>query len=1045
MKVAFYYFVISLFLIQGINAQVLVKGVISDETGIPLPGASIVEKGTVNGVSSDFDGNYNIEVPKGSTLEFSFIGYGKQTFLVEESTSFDVTLLPDNELEEVVVVAFGKQTKETIVGSVAVISSESINKQSATTITQAIQGSIPGINIINPGGIPGTNPTIRIRGIGSINAEASPLIIVDGAPFNGNLNSIAQEQVASISILKDASSTSLYGSRGANGVIIISTKSGRKSTETSISLSSSYGSSSMATSMHRLLDINRYTEYFWEGYRNRELYENNNSPELAATLASNNLVSSLGYNPYGVDQPVNKQGDLVASPAWNTDWKKTIINENAYKVQHGVSVSGGGEKTSFYFGSNYLKEEGQVKTTYFERVATRLKVDTQVKEFIETGLNISYTSSKQNSPNQSGSAFSNSIQWIYSLPSYYPIYRRNNNGELITQNGKDFILDYGGNNLQTVNGVRPAFSGENAYGAIINNEILNRNNYISLNGYLKFELLKKLNFNSQFAYENATVDNFRFDNNQFGAAASVDGRVSQSRNFFTTINAIQTINYNNTLGAHTIKADAIFETYEFEENFMSARGTGFLPNISVLNGSTSPESVGGAINKERLLSMIYRINYGFKRKFILEASFRRDGSSKFSRETRWGSFFSTGASWVLSNESFIKNIDWINNLKVKASYGELGNNRGIGFFPYMQVFETGFSQLNKPGILSLEFVDPNLSWEKTALTNIGVEFSFFENRIKGSVEYYNKESIDLIYDQPLALSTGNESVKTNVGAVKNSGLEFSFNGNILSRANGTSQFKSGQSNFELNLGLNFSFDKNVITELTQKEFIDGNKKWQVGKSLYEFFMPKSAGVDFRDGYQMWFKDIVTDQGVRTGEQIKTKEYSEATRYYTGKSSIPSFVGGFSINSSFKNFDLSALFNFSFGSYIYDSVYASLMNGFETAGRQGHPDLEKRWQNPGDLTDVPLFLNGQNDFNSESTRFLFKNDYIRLRGLNIGYNLSQNLIGKLNLEKFRIFFQGDNIFTYQSHRGIDPEQALSGLTDNRSHQMKTYAFGINLQL
>ena len=347
MKVIVSFMITSILFLQGVISQVIIKGVISDEMGIPLPGASVVEKGTVNGVSSDFDGNYLIEVPKGSTLEFSFVGYGNETLLVSESTSFDVTLYPDNELEEVVVVAYGKQTKETIVGSVAVISSESLNKQSVTTITQAIQGSIPGINVINPGGIPGTNPTIRIRGIGSINAEASPLIIVDGAPFNGNLNSIAQEQVASISVLKDASSTSLYGSRGANGVVIISTKSGAKSTETSISLSSSYGNSSIASSMHRLLDINSYTKYFWEGYRNRELYENNNSADLASKLASENLVSSLGYNPYGIDQPVNEQGNLVATPAWNTDWKKTIINENAYKVQHGVSVSGGGNKTSF--------------------------------------------------------------------------------------------------------------------------------------------------------------------------------------------------------------------------------------------------------------------------------------------------------------------------------------------------------------------------------------------------------------------------------------------------------------------------------------------------------------------------------------------------------------------------------------------------------------------------------------------------------------------------------------------------------------------------
>ena len=284
------------------------------------------------------------------------------------------------------------------------------------------------------------------------------------------------------------------------------------------------------------------------------------------------------------------------------------------------------------------------------------------------------------------------------------------------------------------------------------------------------------------------------------------------------------------------------------------------------------------------------------------------------------------------------------------------------------------------------------------------------------------------------MSTGNESVKTNVGAIKNSGLEFSFESNILS-----------QDYFELNLGLNFSFDKNQITELTQDEFIDGNKKWQVGKSLFEFYMPKSAGVDFIDGYQMWYKDVVTDQGLRTGEQIKTKEYSEATRYYTGKSSIPAAVGGFSINSLYKNFDLSALFNFSFGSYVYDSVYANLMNGFETAASQGHPDLEKRWRKPGDITDIPLFMNGQNDFNSESTRFLFKNDYIRLRGLNIGYNFNQDWIYKLNLKKLRIFFQGDNIFTYQSHKGIDPEQALSGQTDNRSHQMKTYALGVNIQL
>ena len=1036
MKILIPFLILVFFCPYALMAQqnISVKGIISDEFGMPLPSATVIERGTVNGVSSDFDGNYSIEVPPGATLEFSFVGYEKQAVLLKENTQLDIALFPDNKLEEVVVVAFGKQAKETIVGSVAVISSKELQSQPATTITQAIQGSIPGINVVNSGGIPGTNPTIRIRGIGSINASAAPLIIVDGAPFNGDLNSIAQEQVASISVLKDASSTSLYGSRGANGVIIISTKSGSKSTETTIAISSSYGNSSMATPMHDLLDINRFTEYFWEASRNRELYENNNSPEVAASLASNNLVSLLGYNPYGIEEPVNSQGELIAIPAWNTDWKKVIINDKAYKKQHGLSVSGGSENTSFYFGSNYHKEQGQIKTTYFERFATRLKLDTQIKDFIKTGLNISYTTSKQNAPNQSGLAYSNAIQWIYSIPNYYPLYQRDSNGALIGENGEGLTLDYGGNNSQSINGVRPAFSGENAYGAIVNNEVLNNNNYVSLNGYIKIDFSKNLNFNSQFSYERATVDNFRFDNNQFGAAASVDGRVSQNRNFFTTINAIQTLNFKHSFGLHTFRADAIFETYEFEENIMGASGTGFLPNVNVLNGSTVPERVAGALNKERMLSAIGRLNYNFDRKYILETSFRRDGSTKFSIDTRWGTFYSVGGSWVVSREDFIRNINWIDSLKLKVSYGELGNNRGIGFFPYLQVFGTGYNQLKKPGVLSLEFVDPNLSWEKTALTNAGAEFSLFGNRLNGSIEYYTKESIDLIYDKPLALSTGNESVKTNVGAVKNSGLEFTFNSKVLE-----------WNDFNLNLGLNFSFDKNEITELTQDEFIDGNKKWKVGKSLYEFYLQKSAGVDFIDGYQMWYKDIVTDQGIKTGERITTKDYTEATRYYTGKSSIPLMVGGFAINASYGNFDLSTLFNFSFGSYVYDGVYASLMNGFVTPGRQGHPDLSNRWQKPGDLTDVPLFMNGQNDFNAESTRFLFKNNYVRLRALNIGYNFNQSLIEKFKIKQLRVFLQGDNIFTFQSHKGIDPEQDLSGLTDNRSHQMKTYALGVNLQL
>ena len=1014
--------------------NVTVKGVIYDEFGMPLPGATVIEVGTVNGVSTDFDGNYSIEVLKGATLEYSYVGYQAQTKLADSSNPINISMIPANELEEVVVVAFGTQSKQSIVGSVAVISESDIQAQPATTITQAIQGSVPGINVVNTGGVPGTNPTIRIRGVGSINASAAPLIIVDGAPFNGNLNSIAQEQVASISVLKDASSTSLYGSRGANGVIIVTTKSGTKATPTRISFSTVYGNSNMATPMHDLLEIDDYTRFFWEAYRNNELYVNQLSAVQAGVAASSNLISALAYNPYGIDQPVDNQGNLSSTATWNTDWKDAILNSNAYKIQHGISISGGSEKTNFYLGSNYIKEEGQVKTTYFERFATRLNIDTQVNDYIKSGLNLSYTTSKQNAPNQSGTSYSNSIQWIYTIPSYYPLYRRNVDGLIINDPNGNPEFDYGNNNSQIVNGVRPALSNENGLGAIMNNEILKTRTYMSMNGYLKIDLLPELNFKSNVFYERATLDDFRYTHYKFGAASSVGGRVSQDRDYFTTLNAIQTLNYSNTFGAHTINTDAIFESYRFEQNLLAAQGTGYLPNVKVLNGSTVPESVGGAVNEERILSAITRLSYNYDNTYFAEVSFRRDGSTKFSKDTRWGNFYSFGGSWILSNESFIDEIAWIDYLKFKFSYGELGNNRNIGFFPYLQVFDTGYNQLDNTGVISSEFVDPNLTWEKTALQNFGTEFTFFEGKLQGGIEYYSKESIDLIYDKPLALSTGNESIKTNVGAIKNYGIEFSFNSVVLKNDDLT-----------VDLGINFSFDRNEITDLTQDEFINGTKKWKVGKSLYEFFIRESAGVDPTDGYQMWYKDVLTEDGEETGERTTTKDYSEATRYYLDKSSLPKMIGGFNANISYKNFDLSALINFSFGSYVYDGVYASLMNGFESPGRNGHPDLKKRWQNPGDQTDVPLFLNGQNDFNATSSRFLFKNNYIRVRGLNLGYTFDEIWMEKYQIQGLRVFLQGDNLFTYQSHKGIDPEQAISGMTNYRSHQMKTISLGINVQL
>jgi hypothetical protein len=454
----------------------------------------------------------------------------------------------------------------------------------------------------------------------------------------------------------------------------------------------------------------------------------------------------------------------------------------------------------------------------------------------------------------------------------------------------------------------------------------------------------------------------------------------------------------------------------------------------VLNGSTTPESVSGAVSEERLESYIARLRYNYAEKYFFEGSYRRDGSTRFAKDVRWGDFFSVAGSWVITNEDFF-NVDEIDYLKLRYSYGEVGNNRGIGYFPYMQLFSTGWNNLTNTGVLSQSVVDPSLSWEKTATSNIGLEFELFESKITGSIDYYTKKSIDLIYDRPLAISTGNSSITTNIGSIKNSGVELTLNANDVIKTDDLS----------LDLGFNISTNENEILELTQDEFINGTKKWMVGKSLYNWFIREWAGVDPDDGYGMWYKDVLDADGEPTGERETTKEYSEATRYYfDDNSSLPKYTGGFNANLSYKNFDFSTLVYFSLGSYQYDSSYAGLMSGFER-NAQGHPDLANRWQNPGDITDVPLLLNASNDFNATSTRFLYKNDWARVKAISIGYSFDDKMNEKLKTESIRVFVQGDNLFTFTGHDGIDPEQTLSGLTNSRSSLMKTVSLGLNIKL
>ncbi|HEX8017968.1 MAG TPA: SusC/RagA family TonB-linked outer membrane protein, partial [Flavobacterium sp.] len=712
---------------------------------------------------------------------------------------------------------------------------------------------------------------------------------------------------------------------------------------------------------------------------------------------------------------------------WDTDWASLILNDAAVRKEHSFAINGGSENTKYAFSTNYLSQEGNVVTSKFDRVTTRLSIDSKINNWFSTGITAFYSTSKQNFPSQSGSSYQSAVQWIYSVPSIYPVYRRDDNGALIKDGSGNNIFDYGANVGQAVNGTRPIFNNENAYGSLYKYDVrYNRDNFTA-NAYMQFTIAKDLTFKTNLAYDKYLYDYYNYASNEVGYAASVGGRVTQDRDITTATNLINTLSYKKSFGNHNLSADLIQEAYNFKIDALGAQGEGFLPGVTVLDGKTSPTDVSGYISEDRISSYLGRLTYNYNEKYFLEGSFRRDGSSRFAEDVRWGNFYAVGGSWLVSEENFLKNVDVINYLKLKASYGELGNQRILNpddsenYFPYIQNYETGWPELDNPGVILGNVVDTNLKWEKTGSANVGLEFGLFKNRISGTIDYYNKNSVDLVLKQPLPTSTGSPTggVLTNIGSVRNYGWEFS-----LSSKNITTN------DFSWTTSLNFSLDKSKVTSLTQEGFVIGNKRWEVGRSIYEFYVQEWAGVDPDTGYGMWYKDVLGTDGTPTGEKTTTKVYSEASRNYVGQSSLPDVIGGLTNYFRYKAFDLNVLFNFSYGASVYDSTYASLMDGFKTSGRAASADLENRWQNPGDKTNVPLLLSSNNDFTSQSTRFLFKNDYVRLKALNFGYNLPGSLLSKLSVSKLRLYFQGDNLWTYQTHKGIDPEQSLSGATNSR---------------
>ncbi|HOZ16146.1 MAG TPA: TonB-dependent receptor [Tenuifilaceae bacterium] len=1025
--------------VQLLQAQtVRITGTVtSSEDGMPLPGVSVVVKGTTVGGATDANGKYELSVPANAqTLSISFIGYVSQDVAVAGRAIIDVVLEPETkQIEEVVVVApYGTYKKESFTGSASAVKTEKLQEIQVSNVTKALEGLSSGIQVTSGLGQPGTTSTIRIRGIGSMNASSAPLYVVDGFPFSGDINSIPAQDIENFSVLKDASATALYGSRAANGIIMITTKKGKKD-RTQFNVVANVGVSTRAIPEYDVLNSKQYMEALWQKVYNYQLSQGDDDATARAT-ASQDLIADYtgGYNPYSVpvgQYTILETGKLnpEANKLWNDNWYDEL-HQTGVRQEYQISASSGTEKSNYYLSANMLNEEGVVKASNFKRYSLRLNNEHRMKDWVKVGLNLSAAASEQNYPVSSGSSYVNTFMWSRMIAPIYPVYLRDpNTGELVRDaNGKK-QFDYG----DSYGRARAYSANSNPLGTISLDKRVYKTDDIATRGFVEFNFLKdfKLTFNGSVDYSNYT--GLTHQNMEVGDAQSFGGRSTRDNGRTMSISSNQLLNYSKTFGVHNVDALVGHESTQYLYNYLTATRTGFpLPDLYELNAGATNEASGSYEDNFRLESYLGRVNYDYASKYYLTLSFRTDGSSRFYKDNRWGNFWSVGASWRISEEEFLKGFAWLNNARIKASYGSMGNDR-VGYYAYQALYSTAYANIGYPGFLLSRLGTPELTWEKNVQLNTGIEARVFD-RFTVNFEYYIRKSDDLLFTQPLPPSTGFSGYDANIGAIENRGFDIEINAKVLENKN-----------FSWYVDLNLSHFKNEITKLPQEEMINGNKKWMVGHSIYDYYLRKYAGVDPADGKSMWYIDYTSldgDGNVVVDSTRTTKVYGDATRYYTGTSSIPDLTGG--ITNSFKiyNFDFSFLVTFGVGGQVYDGSYAGLMHGTLTNGTNFHKDILKAWTPDNTDSNIPINDNDQN-VNAASDRFLTDADYISFKNVTLGYNLPTNFIKKYGFSGAKVFVTGTNLFVISKRKGMDPQQSLDGNLDNVYSPLRTISFGLNL--
>ena len=1039
-----------------------ISGTVSDANGHPVAGATVIVDGTSLGTTTNTAGEYTLSAPVNGTLVVTFVGFEPQQLPIAGKTRINVTMKEDAQaIDDVIVVVFGTAKKEAFTGSAAVIKSDEIAKVQTSNVATALVGRVAGVQTSSTSGDLGKTPSIRVRGFGSINAGKEPLWIVDGMPYEGDLNNLNTNDIESMTVLKDAASNALYGARGANGVIMVTTKKA-KSGDAVVTIDAKWGVNSKALEEYDVITspAQYYETHFKALYG---YYAQTNPAAKAYALASSGLTSNgtggLGYNVYtvpegqaliGTNGKLNPNATLGRKIIYNgqeywltpDDWIDEAY-QSAFRQEYNVNISGATERSSFYASLGYLDNTGIIKSSALERYTARLKADYQAKKWLKVGGNMSYahfSNSNGNSNEGSASSTANIFAFSAQMPPIYPVYIRDGSGRIMVDDNGYQMYDYGdkGNAGLT----RPLLPGANGLQTSWLNKKKAEGNAFSGSGFVDISLYKglKLTVNGS-----TNIDETRttyLNNQYYGQFAEAGGTISKYHTRDIAYNLQQILNYNETFGKHNVGLMVGHEYYQKKYYYLSGTKSKLFSYDNEELGGAVVDGAGAHsyIDDYNSEGYFMRAQYDYAGRYFVSGSYRRDASSRFHPDHRWGNFWSVGAAWLLNQENWF-DAPWVNMLKLKASYGSQGNDN-IGYYLYTDTY----SIENNNGEIAVLFGqkgNPNITWETNTNLNIGTEFGFWNNRLSGSVDFFNRKTSDMLFAFSVPSSLGYSSYYANVGDMVNRGVEVELNADLIRTKNVLWSFN-----------LNLTHVKNEVTYLAPehksttvegyKGYIDGSYFVGEGLPLYTYYLRSYAGVDPETGASLWYKDVKGDDGKIT--RTKTTDYTSATRYLHD-SAIPSVYGGFSTSVSAYGVDFSISFNYQIGGKVYDSGYASFMSSpyGTTVGTNYHKDILKAWTPENKGSDIPRLQYGDQYTTSVSDRFLTDASYLNISNINVGYTLPSKITQKFGVQKLRVYLACDNVVYWSKRQGLDPRYSFTGATNFSNYSpIRTISGGVTVQ-